>query len=259
MTAQKRVLLNRAVFAQRPFDSGALTVLTTLLHRFAEPGDYDITVRSPGKRDRSLRVQVTTSSAPDQINIDLAALDRPAGEPGCCPGESDYTLQTNGVMGFYASQGVDAYSLVIKRRDLREKKVFLDSASQIPAGDLFAVTLVRPGAYKVTDVLSGKFETLIQVGMPPIARPEQGPKPGQKGRQPKTPPGDAGRYRPDQPTLVTFDKNGFSSKEIRLFAGQSAVFHCQVPARLRVEAAQKDEAAGQPKPKKLSVKRVMKR
>ena len=30
---RKKAVLNRAVFAQRPFDSGALTVLSTLSHR----------------------------------------------------------------------------------------------------------------------------------------------------------------------------------------------------------------------------------
>ena len=41
----KSVVLNRAIFSQRSFDSAALTVLTSLFHRFPEAGDYDLFVR----------------------------------------------------------------------------------------------------------------------------------------------------------------------------------------------------------------------
>jgi hypothetical protein len=247
MAIQKRVLLNRAVFAQRPYDSGALTVLTTLLHRFTEPGDYDVAVRSPGQRDRRLRLRVVTDSAPAQINIDLAALGQSAGEPGCCPGEADYKLQTNGVVGFYASQGVAAYSVQVKRSDMREKKLILDSASQIPAGDLFAVTLVRPGAYKVADTLGGKHEAVIQVVAPPVPKPESGPRPPELSSRARL------RYRPDQPTTVTFDKNGFSSKEVKIYSGQTAVFFCQAPARLRVELAKGVDGVEREKVKRFNM------
>lgn len=41
---RKNVVLNRPVFTQQAFDSRALTVLTTLFHRFPEAGDYNLTI-----------------------------------------------------------------------------------------------------------------------------------------------------------------------------------------------------------------------
>lgn len=257
MTPKKQILLNRAIFSQSSFDSSALTVLTTLLHHFTEAGDYDVFVRSTGQRDRRLRLQVLPEGAPTQINIDLAALDKPDEEPGCCQDREDYRLQVNGVAGFYAAQGTGSYNLLINRNDQREKTVFLDSASEIPAGDLFAVTLVRPGAYMAADALSGKFRVTIQVEMPPARTTDNGPD-QDTGKMSAT-DSPSPRYRPDRAVLVTLDKNGFNEKTVNLFAGQSIVFFCQIPARLRVELKQESKSSEKPRGKTLSVKRKNKR
>ena len=79
----KGVALNRPVFTQRAFDSGGLTVLTTLLHHFAEPGRYDVLVHRGGTLAGRLPVRVARDNAEHQINVDMAALGEEKRDCGC--------------------------------------------------------------------------------------------------------------------------------------------------------------------------------
>lgn len=221
----KRVALNRPVFSQRAFDSSALTVLTTLLHRFPEAGQYDVTVRRSGKLVGRLAVSISEGDADQQINIDMAKLGEAERRCGC-DANSDYKLVTGGVMGFYASSGTGRYTVRVSYKNDKEKKkeILLDSSQEVPQGDFFAVTLVRPGLYRVFNTKQ-KGEGEVRVRLP-------------KGEN---------EYRPGQAKLVTLGKKDtIDSGSIEIFSGQSVVFHCKTPARIRAELLREDESAGEP-------------
>jgi hypothetical protein len=216
----KKVVLNRAVFVQRPLDSSELSVLATLFHRFPVRGDYEVFVRRDAQVVRRLRVRVEEGNAPNQIDIDLAESSLSAStRQAACLEDQEFLLKTNGVIAFYASQGIERYTVSVTQ-DLREKRLtLLDSRKPLPEGDLFAVTLVRPGAYRVVN-LTGKAEGQIQVSLPPREK-----------------------YRADQVTLVECTKEGFQPREVSVYSGQSVAFHCRVPAQIRVEPARPPDAA----------------
>lgn len=200
---RKNVVLNRPVFAQRAFDSRALTVLTTLFHRFPEAGDCDLRIWRDERLIHRAHVRVVAEGAPLQLHLDLAALQETGGP---------YALAVGGVIGFYVSRGVGRYRVEIAQLTHREKVVRLDNSQVIPEGDLFAVTLVRPGIYRVLQV-EGRGEGEIRVRLP--------------GKE---------RYRPDQATRVTVGKEGIMEpRGVEILAGQSVVFWCTVPTSLRVE------------------------
>jgi hypothetical protein len=206
----KSVVLNRAIFSQRSFDSAALTVLTSLFHRFPEAGDYDLFVRRGEQVVHRAHVRVAAESAAQQLNVDLARLGD--ADKGCgCEAQAGYTLAVGGVLGFYVSQGVGQYSVTITQPGEAQKRTLLSNASAMPEGDLFAVTLVLPGTYRAT--AEGGAECEIAVELP------QGEK-----------------YRTDQPTLVELGSDGaFNPRAVRLLAGQSIVFQCGAPTHIRVE------------------------
>jgi hypothetical protein len=208
---EKNVVLNRAVFAQRSFDSGALTVLTTLFHHFPEAGDYDLFVQRGEQVVQRAHVHVVAENAPHQLNVDLARLGE--SEKGCgCDAQAGYTVVAGGVIGFYVSQGVGQYNVTITQSAGGEKRALLNSSEATPEGDLFAVTLVQPGAYRAT-VAEGQGACEILVDLPP----------GQK-------------YRVDQVTLVEVGKDGvFNPATVKLRAGQTVVFQCSAQVRIRVE------------------------
>ncbi|GBD09473.1 hypothetical protein HRbin22_01727 [Candidatus Thermoflexus japonica] len=200
---RKNVVLNRPVFAQRAFDSRALTVLTALFHRFPEAGDYDLKIWQDERMIHRAHVRVSAEGTPAQLHLDLAALGEMA---------ESYLLAAGGVIGFYVSRGIGRYRVEIAQLTRREKVVRLDNSQVIPEGDLFAVTLVRPGIYRVLQV-EGRGEGEIHVRLP--------------GKE---------RYRPDQVTRVTVGKEGvMEPRVVEILAGQSVVFWCTIPASLRVE------------------------
>lgn len=220
---KKKVLLNRAMFSIRPYESSALTVLTTLFHHFTEAGNYELFVRLGGAVIHRAAIQVGEKGAQQQFNLDLASLrDTEARE--CCDKEAGtrYTLAVNSIMGFYVSQGTGVYSVEIARTEHKERRA-LDSAAHIPAGDLFAVTLVRPGTYRAVNE-EGGAEAVIRV----------------KPASPKD-------YQPGQAVLVTSDARAFKPKRVDIMSGHSVVFRCETPARLRVELVEPAESAPKPR------------
>lgn len=237
-TNPKEVLLNRSLFVQRAFDSGAIGVLTTLMHRFGESGDYDLFVSSGGRTVARMMVRVVDSNATYQHNLDLANLH--SGERECCREEADVLLHTGGVLGFYASQGSASFQVEVQRLGGKDKQVLLDNAEQVPGGDFFAVTPLQAGVYRVSDSLN-KAEMLLRVAMPPL--PGKGKKPA-AGKEKKA--RTDREYRPDQPTLVDAGKGGFGRKEVSLYSGQALVFQCKQAARLRVEMEKPDQPTSKP-------------
>ncbi|MEZ4668671.1 MAG: hypothetical protein R3E39_12235 [Anaerolineae bacterium] len=222
----KKMVLNRAVFSKRPFDSGALTVLGTLFHRFPEVGDYEVFVSRDGQNVHRTRVQVVSDNAPSQLNFEMSSASNLA--EGCgCGSDNTLTLKAGGVVSFYASQGVGAYSVSVSQSDDRNKRkvTHLDSTGYLPAGDLFAVTLVHAGTYSVTATAGkARFVGEIRVGAPG----------GEK-------------YRPDRPTVVELGKDGFTPKSAQIMAGQSVVFNLTQAARIQVELAKPERPGGSDK------------
>src|SRR5262245_19575247 len=188
----RKVTLNRAAFVIRPYDSQTLTVLTTLLHRFPAVGNFEISINRDSRAVRRLQVRVVDRDAAQQHNIDMAANGS---------ADQEIVLLVGGVLGFYASTGAALYAVTVRGTGRQEKQTLLDSSTGIPSGDLFAVTLVRPGTYRIVDVMS-RAEAVATVQMPEV--PKRG-APAAHG---------ANRYRPDQPTLVVLDQKGFSTKDV---------------------------------------------
>jgi hypothetical protein len=231
-TERRRPILNRAVFVNRPLDSGAITVLATLIHRFTEAGDYDLFIRRgeqtiarssvqavgplPGTAVGDARPKSAAAGGANQFNIDMATFGQSAVD---CP-QPALTLATGGMLGFYVSGGTGQYSVTLTRI-LGDKKVMvLDSTTGVPEGDFFAVTLVRPGVYSITNRLADA-QARIDVSLP----------------QP-------GSYRPREGTLVQAVRGRFEPAEMKLFSGQSLVFQCQTAAHFVVELIEPSPAIG---------------
>lgn len=227
-TERRTMKLNRALFTSRPLDSGAITVLATLLHRFTEAGDYEIFVSRDGQLTGRGVVQVVGDlpepprgepgsaarpktrgvGAPNQVNLDLATIGQAADNLQRVAGGS---LATGGIMGFFAGSGMGRYNVTITRIAGAKKEIVLDNAKGLPEGDFFAVTFLRPGLYSV------------------VNRPADA-KAGVRVELPKP-----GEYRPGRATLVQAVRGGFEPGELSLFSGQSLLFQCQVPSQFVIE------------------------
>jgi hypothetical protein len=207
-----RVLLNRSLFMRRPLQATSLTTLTTLIHRFQAADIYELFIRRDGSLIHRAPVQVVDGGV-FQINIDMAGSF-----------DERYTIAPTGALGFYVSSGEARYSVTIDRIVGKERKVVLDSSTGVPAGDLFAVTLVRPGRYRVTDA-ANKIDGVISVEVPAAPAPRKAAA-ASKPRE---------RFRSDVPTSVQIGRGEIKPKEVRILAGQTVVFDCTIAANLRIE------------------------
>jgi hypothetical protein len=233
------MVLNRPVFTQQRFSSAALTVLSTLIHRFTEAGTYQVAVTGSGTtRIDSLTVSLVGTH--QQVNIDMAKAGNARGSSGagdhanggcCCEPAAGRDLAVGGVVAFYASGGTGVYTVAITRLGEREKHVVMDSSKTVPSGDLFAVTLVRPGAYRIMDEVSSS------VAEAHVSIPE---------RQ---------RIDPEVVAMMKLGEGGFQPTSTRLNAGQSLVVECSSDARLVFELTNPEATAGSTRSGRYSFRR----
>jgi hypothetical protein len=163
-----RAILNRHMFTTRVFDSGALGVLGSVIHQFREPGRYEVVIRQKDSVVRSFRFEASESSSNMQLDIDLASVIRAAtgAKEDCgCDGAKGATgpgvlptVSPKGYVLFYVSQGDGGYAVSVGREG-GEKPVFDSTA--LGEGDIFAVTLLAPTRYAMTNRTGGAKGTIV--------------------------------------------------------------------------------------------------
>jgi hypothetical protein len=217
---RRPAVLNRAVFTNRTFDSRALSVLTTLVHRFTEPGHFEVFVRRDGSVVHRTDVDVAPDHARTQVNVDMANV--PESKRACgCHGDAAIELRTGGALAFYVSAGVGGYVVTVRNRAASDEKsgTALDSSQGVPAGGLFALTLVQPGGYRIRTGAGAEAQVAVRL---PVR---------EKG------------YRPDRVTVLTLRKEGFDPKSAEIFSGQSVAVHCEVGADIQAELVKEEGGA----------------
>jgi hypothetical protein len=147
-------LANAFLFTQFNLDSGALTQLGSVAHRFAEPGDYRGVVFNGELPVETFILHVSDSIAALQTNIDLAKAGRRNAQTGCCSaGLQVYSVHSSGYVVFHVSVGGGGYFVTVNKIG---KPDAFDSRILRP-GDLFTAILLRPGTYaaRAKDALAG--------------------------------------------------------------------------------------------------------
>ena len=205
----KTASLNRALLSRRPIDSSALGVRGALFHRFTKNGRYEVFVRRAGRLLHRELIEVVDQQGSTQLDVRLGLAED---EQRCCCGRRDAEgarLQTGGVMVFHAARGAASYQVNIELWHDKGREVELDSRSGLPAGDLFAASLVMPGHYRM--LLGQKVVTEIRVRDPNPKRP----------------------HRADHPVLL---KSGQPQKKgLEIDAGNCVVLWLEEPGTVRIE------------------------
>lgn len=226
----RRVFVNHHLFTQTDVDSGSLTMLGTVIHRFPEPGEY-LGVAERGGETRSFRLTVDATSPSQQTNIDLASLEPGAesgSDCGCKPGDAApdraFVVNPAGYVVFHVSRGSGGYVVRVGRVDKQDEAVF-DSV-RLDGDDLFAVTLIRPGTYAVRNPISGAHGEIA------VAYPKAGKQ----------------AYRPSEPVTIECTDKGFRPAKIKLQAAQGQVYRFGTPSRIQIELVAPDDgpAGGEP-------------
>jgi hypothetical protein len=211
-------------FNQIGLDSGALTMLGTVVHSFGEPGEYRGTAQRGEGPESTFYVSVDSSSPIAQATIDLAQSDPAGGHPeGCncgCADSRRFVVHPRGYAVFRVSGGSGGFWVNIRRADEDADVKAYDSRRLAP-GDIFAGVLMHPGRYSLRNELS---DASAEITVPY-------PKVG------KTP------YRPPAPLDVQC-ANEIKPRKINLHPLQGLNVHVVEPARVRIELVEPDAGPG---------------
>jgi hypothetical protein len=202
-------------------DSGALSVLGAVVHRFEEPGDYRGTVRRGDAIERVFYLSVDKESPVAAADIDLAVLAGSQTEAeACCPEDKEprFSVNPRGYVVFRVSGGPGDYSVNLRRADPSEKTPVFNSA-RLDSGAIFTARLLRPGLYSVTNALA-KARAELTVAYPPVA---------------------FSGYRPPEPMRVEVTERGFKPERIALQSAQGLIFDCHAPARIVIALEKADD------------------
>ena len=230
MSERRRVLVNRHLFTQASVDSGSLTMLGMIIHRFSEPGAY-LGVVERGAETRSFRLRVDESSPEMQVNVDLAtvgAYDHVHGPDCGCKDEDTgatrtFVVNPSGYVIFHVSSGPGGYVVRVGRLEHPDAVVF--DSTRLEGDDLFAVTLIRPGTYSVRNVAGGARGDIV------VAYPKLGKAP----------------HRPDEPVEVVCTENAFRPARLKLQAAQGQLYRLRTPARIAIELVEPDDGRRTPR------------
>ncbi|MCL5068857.1 MAG: hypothetical protein M1368_10980 [Thaumarchaeota archaeon] len=219
--------MDRALFTQINTDSGLLTRLSFISHRFPESGEYHgivligesvvarfkVTVseerRVASQTSRSEK-HASQSQQPDteasKIEVDLRRLHVPRAEEKK-ERENQFSLQAGGTAVFFVSEGLGGYSVEMykKGREGLRPKVF--DSRELGEDDTLTVIPLRPGVYALTNVIDNARAELT------VAYPEKMPR--------------------ELPAMnVTCAKNRIEPDKIKVHPTQALVFRFSAPSRI---------------------------
>ncbi|NTV47202.1 MAG: hypothetical protein HGB11_11925, partial [Chlorobiales bacterium] len=147
-------LINRQLFTQKTFDSGALGPMTSVIHQFARPGRYLASIRKQGSPVGTFSFFVDEKSETMQLDIDLATVtSRKAGAKAddCdCHSQALPVVSPKGYVIFFASGG-SGYSVQAGNEESKEAEF---DSEKLKEGDLFALTLLEPTRYSMVNQLA---------------------------------------------------------------------------------------------------------
>jgi hypothetical protein len=228
------------VFTQTSFDSGALSGLGAVVHRLAQAGEHRVTVLQGEKPIQTFPLRVLARPAqpptlaphalpaagPVEVHVDLGrALAAPGRVAALLP--EDLAVVEQGYAVFHAPPGSSGLAVQLNAPQAGAGAPSFDSR-KLQNGDIFAVTLLRPGRYSLTNSLSsaGTGPATGAQGTIQVAYPVVGDKP----------------YRPPDPLQVQVGEGGFQPATIQLQPLQGLIFHIgNVAARIQIELVEPDD------------------
>lgn len=227
----RKVTVNHHLFTQTGVDSGSLTILGAVIHRFPELGEYLGVAEREGET-RSFRLTVDEASSAMQVNVDLATLKpAPARDSEFkCRGEEAgpihrYVVHPAGYVLFHVSRGPGGYAVRVGRLVEQGEPVF--DSTKLDGDDLFAVTLIRPGTYSVRNLITNASGEII------VSYP--------KGE---------GAHRPSEAVEIQCTKKAIRPARVRIQAVQGQVYRFRTPSRIAIQLVTPDDGpkAEQPTP-----------
>lgn len=221
---------DRNLFTQIELDSGALTMLGTVVHSFAKPGQYRGVVHAGEQVKAVFTISSDNGSANAQASIDLASLvseaeaSRPASGK-CCEAALDkdsrvpvFVVNPRGYVLFHVSRGSGGYYVHVRPIDAEREDKGYDSRT-LTEGDVFTAIVLRPGTYSVANSLTRTKAELV------VTYPKAGEK----------------RYQPPAPMRIVCSEKSFEPSHVQVGPGQGVIFEARVRSRIVLKLERPDD------------------
>ncbi len=212
-------MINRYIFSQVNLDSGALTVLASVVHKFSEPGEYSGEIRRGEMEVGQFKILVGQTATPQlSVKIDLKSLDLPVSQPLKNKICDCFAINPEGFVSFFVSTGAGGYFVEIQKsgKECGGAKVF--DNRELKQEDMFVATVLRPGLYRVINATT-KAEAELTVAYPEIG---------------KTP-------RSSQAIHLECNEKAIFPTSIFVNPGQGLVFRFKVPSRIKIELVKPED------------------
>jgi len=248
--------MNYQILNQVNFDSGSISVLSSVIHKFSEPelyigsvhrgkdvvGRFRIEVKNtlvakskPNQSEKEASsAEKILSISKSQVHIDLKRLDVPIDRHLENEIHNRYELVKDSYAVFYVSSGHGEYSVELCRIGKDSKPIIEFNSRILQKNDLFNAIIMRPGIYSVKNTKNNAEGELT------VAYPERGKLP-----------------REQQPVSIECNKQ-FVPGKIEINPTQGLVFNFKVPSRIKIELIKLDEKFDpihKPKNRKSSIKK----
>jgi hypothetical protein len=194
-------------------------MLGTVIHNFPEPGVYLGSILVKKEEVGSFRILVDAESQVMGVNIDLALLDNQKSKRCDCQSTGEYIVNPKGYTQFFVSNGPGGYSVVVGRINKKGKELKVFDSQTLKKGDIFAVTMIRPGTYTFTNTKTKDRGEIV------IAYPKKSKVP----------------YRAPNPVSIECAKEGLSKKAIKISAAQGIVYTVNTPTRIKIDLVKPDD------------------
>jgi hypothetical protein len=219
MTMKARI--NRELFSQVNVDSGSLSMLSTIVHRSSEAGEYEgVVTKGAGLITRRFTIAVSGESPAAQAS----ARAQPPAQPGQVridlkdTAPDHHVLNVGGYAVFYVSAGLGGYAVQVSKLGKDNSQIGLFDSRELKDGDMLSVTVIRPGTYSVTNSLgNARAELVVNY-----------PEPGKMQRN-------------AAPVKVECPANQIVPDRIRVDPAQGLVFTFKTPSRIKIDLVRPED------------------
>ncbi len=213
--------INRHLIKQTRFDSGSLTQLGFVAHQYKTSGRYKVDVYRENELRTSCYIDVDTDNESLQASIELSGLElgiNTSKKGSCCDSNVKiYKINREGYALFYVNKGAGKYHVKSYYLESRGESYLFDSTT-LNKGDLFGLTLLRPGRYQLRDGNSNPLSSLVVEAVKPLEK----------------------KYVPPEAINVELSEI-HKMKEISLLQAQGIIFNAKSDNRVIIDFEDDDE------------------
>lgn len=218
-----RARINTFALRTTAIESASLGVLGTVAHPLESEGEFRGLVYQGDTLAATFSLEVSPDATSTQADVDLAKITK--GGSGRRNGFR-YAVKPDGYLLLYVSEGAGGYHVVVEKLENKKSDVVFDSR-KLNRGDLFVVTLLRPGRYEASGTAVDGAGS-ITVTYPKLER-----KP----------------YAPGEPERITVSAGGFDPTSVTVGPAQGVVFDTRAKdIALVVECKEPDDGPAPERP-----------